>query len=74
MSKWKPVNGETWRKRKRRYSVSGTVWWAPVGTPPESDEWEEIGKIDGWQVQTFGPGPLHDSVIISPPQKGRPTP
>lgn len=80
MAKWKPVSGETWRKRKRRYPVCGSVWWmpgkvykAPIGTDPaDTGAWEEIGWIpEGWSVQTFGPGALYDSVTISPPSTGK---
>lgn len=72
---WKPVNGETWRKRKRpKYGVRlgpARVWAAPLGTMfPDDPAWREIGVAKeglpgGWQVQTFGPGALFDSVVFA---------
>lgn len=61
---------------------------APVGTlaewPSPAGAWKEIGRAqegflrnppDGWQVQTFGPGALHDCVVfIGPPRVGKSNP
>lgn len=62
MANWKPIGSETWRKRKRRYPVSGSAWWMPghmFKAPLEP-------KIEGYEIQTFGPGALYDCVVFRP--------
>lgn len=56
VAKWKPVGGETWRKRRRRRLGRG------IGYAPGRVYRAPIGVLDGVEVQTFGPGALYDSV------------